>query len=1439
MIKSHYLAILGIIINGLHAHNHNAHHPPDEFHKGSPPIFKDPMSSSQDPPPDIPGIQDYPNPNDRMLSNSITSSVPNNDSPASPLDSHRLSDSPIIRKTRAASTNSQEFLDHVSIIARIANGISLQAGLMNNATNIEEVAVELLSFGDIPVSTIAEFKPDALNKFTTKLKEAPTALDSSIIAQEQQVLDFTELLKSSKTIGDLKDLPGKTEYFSYLKSLNSSVFNPIKRPGGYMVEAKTDIGKIKSSNDLSDQAQLKGLVRRFESLCDNLKNFFDAIEPFKTSLETLKNSELVNGPKAFEPIEKIIELILKRANFTTTLNDEGKTTTVSNLKSLSLLSEDSKGSTQDVNTLTSLSNTKSNPKFQKRRVTSGFPNGMSDVKQLARDVRNPWIAKILGTNGSLDSLNDGLLPLFRMNKKLADLDEKLAILSTQKLFQSLSNIRTVQKELSEVESEVDKMTEPVWDNMKNCQTDYNRLVDPNVFAPIRDVIDTIKTFTRISQFRLNEQNLDKSKTIVDKFIQNLGFTDLTNIDQSKKEAPAILQKLGSNGFDEIEKTVKELMDMFDDVKDFETKVKDVVSKERTPLPRQITNEQDLYRCLEAVQNTQKVAQAIMVAQNLRGRKNDDVKTVESAIKDISGVSKDLSSLKSLTTEMQKHPDVAPTDLNKFPNATAEFKVIGQSAASLRFAHGLKELNPEMAHLKDVDAIVQAEIPKISDPAQIKDLIDQWGDHNSNMESLDQTLAGIWSFESKLDVSKAKTLEEFSSPLKNLGTIPDAQINALEKSKVLEVLIAQPKIDPTVKSELEKAKQTLDKLAPLDLGFASHQSEFEKAPGAFKALQDFLVGFFTVQRKHMAASANNGSSIVSGPAKEADHTIMWIIIGVAVFLLVGGGIGGGIWAFLSHRKRQQEKLEQLEDEERDRIRREKEKEDRDRERKEHDEKEAAMEKEKQELEAQRKQEHDAREHEAARRKAAEDERRAASERRRAASQRRRAAEAEAAAERKKRETMAKDQQAKDQAQQVKDKVQFDIDMKTMLSGVEKWIRSHKYEYAGQMNGVLAEQMKIVATYQKRNNEDLKNASLQYLTTEKHRYPGSIPCLLETVVKFQFNGVDIKIHANHVVTKPTYSKNSKFGAAKVSMRFIATQGPLQNTLDDFWSMVWHFKVEFIIMLCCFEENGNVKCDAYFKANATGTFETELFKIDTVDFEPIFKGREAGWKRKFEVTLKKDPKGEKRTLVHYHYLDWPDKGVPNGHEDVRQLLEFVKDSKAPVVVHCSAGIGRTMCLIGTEYMAAEVKNNPNYTVAQGGIDLRNVRCNGIQTFEQMLWLVASVVYRLSNEFGYPLDIYKELVKQIKEAQKLTFQKDIELKMKKAADFREGDMDEGPLRELVEKEKKEEEEKVKGKGKNKKQRKKGGTDTRIEMEFDEDVEEVDGPGVEVIELEDEEEES
>ncbi|CAO4375729.1 unnamed protein product [Caenorhabditis nigoni] len=815
------LLVTTLIFSGIQAFGHD---PADAIQNGQSDndYFLDPMASEYDPSLQLPRILDYPSPPDQKQ---LDSTGTHNDSLASPLNFHRFFQSPGNSKPRAASTNSQEFLDHVNIIARIANGISLQSGLMNDKINIEDVAGELLNFGDVSVSTIAKFNPEAVMKFATKLKEIWNAMDSSIIAEEQQVLDLTEILKSSRTIGDLKNLPGKEKYFSYLESLKTFDYRPLTAPGTFLGNALSSINSFelaKKYNIIKPSI----IVGDFYILSIFLNDIIKSIETFKKSLPTLKDSELKHGSTVIGPLRKIIDLAYLRGKRTGLYAKEVAKT---NMQEIAMISRDANFAFQDIVTVINLAGSRSQPEFQKRNVTSGFPSGVSDVNKLARDVRNPWLRKMIEIDRPLFLLINSLHPLFEMNDKLNDLNEKLAVFSTPTLSGTFSNIGKFQKELSKIDPTVVNFTVTVWEGLDYCWASGTR---KNDFKEIEDVIENVKILTEISQFELPELDLDVLNTTIENFLDALSFSDLNNESNQLRSFQNDLYVIfeGSR------------------VSQLKQKAEAVLSKKDNLYNSDFDWHLEFYDCMENVKGAEKVAQAITATQKLRELKDDGFKAMESAISAISSVSEDLSNLGSLTADMKKNPDVTTKNLNKFPNSATQSKVIGQLAATLRLAHGLKEMDSEIAHLKNVDYTVKTGIQKVYDQANRDELTTQWGDHKSDMNSLDQTLSAILSFESNLDAQKAKTLEEFSTPLKNLGTIPDVKINLPEKSKALGFLISQPQIDTTVKTELEKAKQTLDKLAELDLGFAAHQSEFQKAPSAFKALQDFLVGFFNVKQK---------------------------------------------------------------------------------------------------------------------------------------------------------------------------------------------------------------------------------------------------------------------------------------------------------------------------------------------------------------------------------------------------------------------------------------------------------------------------------------------------------------------------------------------------------------------------------------------------------------
>ncbi|CAM9607037.1 unnamed protein product [Lampetra fluviatilis] len=166
-----------------------------------------------------------------------------------------------------------------------------------------------------------------------------------------------------------------------------------------------------------------------------------------------------------------------------------------------------------------------------------------------------------------------------------------------------------------------------------------------------------------------------------------------------------------------------------------------------------------------------------------------------------------------------------------------------------------------------------------------------------------------------------------------------------------------------------------------------------------------------------------------------------------------------------------------------------------------------------------------------------------------------------------------------------------------------------------------------------------------------------------------GEDDYINANHINMELADRVN----------RYIACQGPLPATSADFWQMVWEQGSTMIVMLTTITERGRVKCHQYWP-NPPGTETHGDFVVTCVkedcNLACVFR----------EFTLTKKEKEEERLVSHLQYVAWPDHGVP---DDPHQFLQFVKSVREkrtaqppqPVIVHCSAGIGRTGVLVTME--------------------------------------------------------------------------------------------------------------------------------------------------------------
>uniref|UniRef100_A0A671PW83 protein-tyrosine-phosphatase n=1 Tax=Sinocyclocheilus anshuiensis TaxID=1608454 RepID=A0A671PW83_9TELE len=160
----------------------------------------------------------------------------------------------------------------------------------------------------------------------------------------------------------------------------------------------------------------------------------------------------------------------------------------------------------------------------------------------------------------------------------------------------------------------------------------------------------------------------------------------------------------------------------------------------------------------------------------------------------------------------------------------------------------------------------------------------------------------------------------------------------------------------------------------------------------------------------------------------------------------------------------------------------------------------------------------------------------------------------------------------------------------------------------------------------------------------------------------------INANYI--RSMNEEGRHMGEGKV---FIATQGCLQNTVVDFWKMVYQENTHVIVMTTKEMERGRNKCVRYWPdLNSTKEFGKVCVKnIEEHTAQDYIR-------RELEVTQ------PPRCIWHYQYLSWPDHGVPNEPGGVLSFLEQVNRTQSaipesgPIVVHCSAGIGRTGTII-----------------------------------------------------------------------------------------------------------------------------------------------------------------
>lgn len=214
----------------------------------------------------------------------------------------------------------------------------------------------------------------------------------------------------------------------------------------------------------------------------------------------------------------------------------------------------------------------------------------------------------------------------------------------------------------------------------------------------------------------------------------------------------------------------------------------------------------------------------------------------------------------------------------------------------------------------------------------------------------------------------------------------------------------------------------------------------------------------------------------------------------------------------------------------------------------------------------------------------------------------------------------------------------------------------------------------------------------------------------IIPYEFNRVIIPVKRGEENTD--YINASFIDGYRQKDSYMACQGPLQHTIEDFWRMIWEWRSCSIVMLTELEERGQEKCAQYWSSDGVmvcGDMSIELKREEESESYTV---------RDLLVTNNRENKS--RAVRQFHFHGWPEVGIPSDGKGMINIIAAVQKQQQqsgnhPITVHCSAGAGRTGTFCALSTVLERVKAEGILDVFQTVKSLRLQRPHMVQTLEQ----------------------------------------------------------------------------------------------------------------------------